>query len=135
MEQEEEDYYKPVRVGNFRSNNYINYESNGDINKNLSVKEYLSKIKPYLRDMIVNHQKSTMWKNQLSITINFISSKDVDEDPVMHSRSDNIEFMPYNNANEVADELFELLLSRYQIGLETPTRESNFISDSIQLLY
>ena len=135
MEQEEEDYYKPVRVGNFRSNNYINYESNGDINKNLSVKEYLSKIKPYLRDMIVNHQKSAMWKNQLSITINFISSKDVDEDPVMHSRSDNIEFMPYNNANEVADELFELLLSRYQIGLETPTRESNFISDSIQLLY
>ena len=29
------DYYKPVRVRNFRNNNYIQYESNGDRNKNL----------------------------------------------------------------------------------------------------
>ena len=38
-------YYKPIRVGNFWNNNYIEYESNGDINKNLSVKEYLNEIK------------------------------------------------------------------------------------------
>ena len=36
-----ENYYKPVRVGNFWSNNYIEYKSNGDKNKTLSVKEYL----------------------------------------------------------------------------------------------
>ena len=34
----EEDYYKPVRVGNFYSNNYIEYESNGYINKTLPIK-------------------------------------------------------------------------------------------------
>ena len=34
-----EDYYKPIRVGNFYSSNYIEYESNGDRNKTLSVKE------------------------------------------------------------------------------------------------
>ena len=28
-------YYQPVRVGNFYSNNYIKYESNGDRNQNL----------------------------------------------------------------------------------------------------
>ena len=31
----EEDYYKPVRVGNFWSNNYIEYENNSDRNKTL----------------------------------------------------------------------------------------------------
>ena len=30
----------------------------------------------------------------------------------MHWESDNIEFMSYDNANEVANELFESLLSR-----------------------
>ena len=41
------------------------------------------------------------------IAINFMSSKDNDEEHVIHSRSDNIEFMIYDNANEVIKELFE----------------------------
>ena len=45
-EEEEENYYKPVRVSNFWSNNYIEYESNGDGNKTLSFEEYLNKIRP-----------------------------------------------------------------------------------------
>ena len=32
FEVDEKDYYKPVRVNNFLSNNYIEYESNGDKN-------------------------------------------------------------------------------------------------------
>ena len=46
FEHEEEDYYKPVTVGNFWSNNYIEYESCSDRNKTLSVKEYLIKTRP-----------------------------------------------------------------------------------------
>ena len=42
--EEEERNYKPVRVGNFCSNNYIEYKSNGNRNKTLSVEEYLHKI-------------------------------------------------------------------------------------------
>ena len=57
FEHEEEDYYKPVRVDNFWSNNYIEYESEGDRNKILSVEEYLNKIRPYLKDMINNLKK------------------------------------------------------------------------------
>ena len=34
-----------------------------------------------------------MWKIQLGITVNTISSKDNDEECVMHSKSDNIEIM------------------------------------------
>ena len=55
--------------------------------------------------------------------INFNSSKDVDEERVMPSKSNNTEFNTYDNANDVVDELFEPLLSRYQIGLETSVRE------------
>ena len=40
----EEDYYKPVRVGNFWSNNYIEYESYDDRNKTLSIGKYLNKV-------------------------------------------------------------------------------------------
>ena len=48
FEHKKEDNYKPVRVGNFLSNNYNEYESSGDRNKTLSVKEYLNKIRPFL---------------------------------------------------------------------------------------
>ena len=41
---QEEDYYKPVRVGDFWSENYIEYGSNEDRNKTLSTEEYLNKI-------------------------------------------------------------------------------------------
>ena len=50
-------------------------------------------IKPYLRDIIINLQKSDTWKIQLSIAFNFISSKDVNEARVLHSMSDNIEYV------------------------------------------
>ena len=53
----------------------------------------------------------------------------------MHSKSYNIEFMSHDNANEVTNELFESLLSRYQIGLEKSMRRSDFIFELVQLLY
>ena len=62
----------------------------------------------------IDLQNSDPWKIQLTITIHFISSKDAEEEYVMHSRSDNIKFTSYNDANEVVDELFESLHSRYE---------------------
>ena len=53
------------------------------------------------------------------ISINFISSKDNDEERVMHSKSDNKEMMINDKKDEVIEEIFRSLLSRYQIGLET----------------
>ena len=55
---QEDDYYKLTRVGNLWYNNYIEYESNSDKNRNLSLDEYLNKIKPYLRNIIIDLQKS-----------------------------------------------------------------------------
>ena len=39
--EEEENYYKPVRVNNFWSNSYIEYESNSDRNETLPLKNIL----------------------------------------------------------------------------------------------
>ena len=49
----------------------------------------------------------------------------------MHSKSNNVEFIPYDNTNGIVDELFKSLLSRYQICLETSMGGSDFIFDSI----
>ena len=43
--------------------------------------------------------------------------------------------MTYDNANEVIKEIFQSLLSSYQIGLETSMRGSDFIFDCVNLLY
>ena len=76
-----------------------------------------------------------MWKIQLTIANHFISSKDVDEERVMHSKSDNTKFMTRDDTNDLVDELFKLLLLRYQFGLKTSLRENNFIFYSVEVLY
>ena len=45
----EENYYKPVRVNNVWSTNHIEYESNSNKNKAISVKKYPDKIRPYYK--------------------------------------------------------------------------------------
>ena len=69
---------------------------------------------------------------QLTIAVNFISSRDAEEERAMHLNSDNIKFRLYNNANEVFVELFESLISRYQGNLEKSMTESGFVFDSVQ---
>ena len=60
------------------------------------------------------------------MTINVISSNNVDEERLMHTKSDSKEFMTYDNANDIVDELFKTLLSRYQDNLETRIEGSEF---------
>ena len=91
--EEEENYYKPLRVSNFWSNNYIEYKSSRDRNKTLSVEEYLNKIRSYLEDIIINLKKSDTWKIQLTIANKFVSSIDNDKERVIHSKSDKIEII------------------------------------------
>ena len=93
FEHEEEDYYKPVRVDSFWSNNYIEYESNGCRNKTLSIGDYLNKIRTYWKYII----------NDLTKVVNFMSSKDNDAERVMHSKIDNIEIMTNDKVNEVTE--------------------------------
>ena len=52
----------------------------------------------------------------------------------MHSKSDNMEIIINDKADEII-ELFQSLLSRYQIGLETSMKGSDFVFDCVNLLY
>ena len=68
------------------------------------------------------------------MSINLISSKDSDETRNMHTKSDNIEIMMVNEADDIIDELFKSLLQKYQEGLEELMRGSEFIRDIVELL-
>ena len=108
----DQNYYNPIRTKSAFNGNYIEYESKGA--KNLSPKEYLDMIRPYLSDIINNHKTPKNlrvhssnevidyetqfgeWKIQLTMSINFISSKDSDETRNLHTKSNNIEVMMGN---------------------------------------
>ena len=89
-------------------------------------------MKSYLRNITIDLQNSDTQKIQLAIAINFISSKNVEKERVIHSRNDNIKLTSYN---DVDDELLESLRSRYQGNLETSVTGIDFIFDLVQLMY
>lgn len=60
-------------------------------------------------DIIFDLQKSGKLKVQLTKEIDFISSKVVDEESVMHSKSDNEEFETYDNVNDIVDEYIKVI--------------------------
>ena len=62
MNQIKKDYYKSIRTGNAFSSNYIEYESNGDKDKNLSIYDYLDMVRQYLSDIINDHKTQGEWK-------------------------------------------------------------------------
>ena len=118
-------YYETKRVSNFWNNNHTKYESNVDKNWNLSLDEYLNKIEWYLRNIIFSLQNSDTWKIQLTIAINFISSRDSAEELVMHSSKIKIyiKCLSYSEVNDVIKKLSNSFRLKYQDGLETPIKE------------
>ena len=99
--------YKPTLVKSGYNNNYIQYESKGD--NILSVEEYLALIEPYLRELINYYKNISEWKIQLTAQINFISLKlDSDKTCVMHTGSDNEEFMNGSETDEIIKNFLNL---------------------------
>ena len=114
---------------------YVEYESRGDNDDNLSLDEYLNIIRLYLRDMINNHKAHGEWKIQLVMKINFISSLDDNEFRVMYTKSDNVEIMSGTETSDTINELFKSFFRRYQEGLQTKMGGSSFIFERVDSLY
>ena len=131
---DEEDCYEPIKTVQAFDDNYIKCESRGDRDSKLSLCDYLNIIRPYLRDMIDYNKALGEWKIQLIMRIIFLSSLDANEIHIMHTRSDNIEFMSGTETDEVITELFNSFLRRYQEGLETKMKGSSYIFERVDLL-
>ena len=160
------DYYKPIRANSDfaeRNDNYIEYTSNADRYENLSPKEYLNVIKPYLRDLIDKHKPITEsatannnnndnnnsnnnnniynnnraeWKIQLTIKNNFISVKDFEDTRTMYSASKPVEIFMGSDTENSIDTLFNTILDKIQQAIETSNeRGSGFTPESVALLY
>ena len=61
----DEHYYKQIITKGAFNNNYIQYESKGDKGKNLSIKNFLNMIKPYLSHIINDHKTQGKSENLL----------------------------------------------------------------------
>ena len=146
------DHCNPVKTVSTFNSNYIQYESIGDKNKNISIKKYIDIIRSNLSDIIndnktqrqwkilpgniiTDYKTQRKWKIYLTIVIKFISSKDSNETRIMHSKSDNIEIIMVSKTDEIIEELFESLLKRSQEGLEESMKGNEFIFDSTDILY
>ena len=53
----------------------------------------------------------------------------------MHTKSNNVEIMIGSETNEIIKDLFESFLQKYQEGLEESMRGSEFVYDSVDVLY
>ena len=137
----DEDCYKPIITNGAFNNSYIQYKSKRNKDKILRPSEYLDTIRPYLSNIIndhktqgewrihsgntiIKHKTQIEWKIQLTMAINFISSKDSDETRTMHAKSDNVEIMMGSETDKIIEELFKSFLQRYQEGLEDSMRAS-----------
>ena len=129
-----EDYYKPILVKSSFKGNYKYYESRGDKEKRLSVKQYLNKITPHLYDLINDHRIARkVWKIQISMRVNFISSKDTGETRTIYVWSDNVSIMQGNDTDDIIRELFRSFLHNYQEELKI-IKGSDFVFESVELM-
>ena len=142
-------YYKQIKTDDGfagRKNNYIKYKSKGDRYDNLSPKEYLNMIKPYLRDLINNHKTAmesnneendrAEWKIQLVMQNNFISDEDFEDTRTTYSANEPVEIFKGSGTEHAIDTLFNTILGRIQQVTETSNeRGSGFSHESVVLLY
>ena len=67
--------------------------------------------------------------------ITFISSLNTGEFRIMHSKNNNVKIMTGIETNNIINEIFESFLKKYQEGLATKMKGSQFIFESVDLLY
>ena len=111
MHESQEEYYEPKRIKNAFNDNYVEYESNEDNDKSLSIEEYLKIIRPYLSNIIDDHKGE--WKIQLTMVINFISIKDSIETSTMHIKNKNIAILTGYETDDIIEKLFDSILEKY----------------------
>ena len=97
------DYCKPTVIDRGFAgevNNYIEYKSKGDRYENLSPKEYLNVVKPYLRDFIDEHKSEAELNNNNNKNNN---NDNINNNSNNNSNSNNNNNNNNNNSNNNSD--------------------------------
>ena len=113
--------------------NYKYYESRGDKDKKISVKQYLHMIMPYLSDLINDH-KTNEWKIQINMHVNFITFNDTGKTRTVFVWSNNEEIRLGNETNDIIKRLINSFLTNYQNEEGILRNGSNFVYESVDLL-
>ena len=105
----------------------IEYKSTGDRFENLSPKQYLNMIRPYLRDLINDHKPTTEsnkeendsdadraeWKMQLVMQNSCISTRNFQETRTIYSVSKPVEIFMGTDTEDVIDTHFNTILQTF----------------------
>ena len=93
---------------------------------------------PYLRNMIDDDKlgeiKPDVQKIQISMRVNFISSKDTEENRTIQVLSDNEDIMWGNETDNIIEELFKFFLDNYQKEEHIMRGRSDFVFESMKLI-
>ena len=116
------------------NSNYKYYESRGDKQKRLSMKQYLNMITQYLYDLINDHRiVRRVWKIQINMHVNFVTSKDTGETGTIYVWSDNVNIMRVSDTYDVIKEISKSFLHNYQEKLKI-IKGSDFVFESVKLM-
>ena len=133
-ESSEEDYYKPILVKSSFKSNFKYYESRADKENRLSVRQYPNKITSHLYDFINDHRIARrVWKIQISVRVNFISSKDTVETSTIYVWIENVSILRGSDADYIIREVFRSFLRNYQEELKI-IKGSDFAFESVEIM-
>ena len=135
---DDNDYYKPILLKSSFKENYKYYQSRGDKDKKISVRQYFDMIKPYWSDLINENKaiknNSNEWKLQINMHVNFVSSNDNGENRTIFVWSDNEEIRLGNETDDIIKGLINSFLNNYQKEEIILRNGSNFVFESVDLL-
>ena len=114
----EVDYYEPKEVKSAFGGSYVLYESKGEKDSKLALYKYFDIIKPYLKDLMVDHKAKGECKIQLSMQMIFVSFTDANETSEMHTKTDNITITSGIETEDAINERFDTFHKRYEEGLQ-----------------
>ena len=100
----DDDYYKPIKTYEAFDNSYVEYQSEINKNKILSIKEYLYTIRQYLSDKINDYKGER--KIQLSMKINFVPFVDSGVSRDSKNFEDSEEFEDSEDSNKSRIQIF-----------------------------
>ena len=122
-------------IKSFFKGNCKYYESRGDKEKRLLVKQYLNRITPHLYDLRNDHRIARrVRKIQISVRVNFTSSKHTGETRTIYVWSDNISIVQGSDTEDIIREFFRSFLHNYQEEIKIISG-SEFNFESAELMY